>query len=156
MRRIGLGRYLPRISRTRMAAAAVLLLAAAAPSGAQDPPKARNWKITVGPGPCDLTENSHPAPTQTISKKGQHKIAWVSNAGQSLKIVLHVPAKCPAPFKHMTQTGTDANGDVLWTVNCSKDGCKTGPAVKEACEREYKYDQILGDKSCDGRMIIQP
>jgi hypothetical protein len=139
----------------KLVAVAILFVTAAAPSRAQVSPKAKNWKITVGPGPCDLTENSKPANTQAISKKQKHKIDWLSNAGQSLKIVVHVPASCPAPFKKMTRTGTAPNGDVLWAVDCQNDSCKSGPAVKDACERSYEYDQILGGKSCDGMIIIE-
>ena len=119
-------------------------------------PAAKNWTITVGPGPCDLTESGKPAPTQAISKKKQHKIVWQSDAKQTLSIVVHVPANCPAPFNNMKKGGKDKQGNDLWTVDCTNDTCKSGPAVKKACEQEYKYDQILGGKSCDGLIIIEP
>jgi hypothetical protein len=136
--------------------AAAVLFAMAAPGQPTPTPTGKNWTITVGPGPCDLSENGKPAPKQTISKSKQHKIVWKPDAGQSLSIVVHVPANCPAPFKNMTKGGKDKQGNDLWTVDCTKDTCKSGPPVKNACEREYKYDQILGGKSCDGLIIIQP
>jgi hypothetical protein len=135
---------------------AAAVLATAIPGQAAPRPAAKDWAITVGPTACDLTENGQPAPTHTLSKAKQHKIVWNSNAKQSLSIVVHVPAGCPAPFKKMTKTGTDPQGNTLWTVDCTKDICKSGPPVKEACEKDYKYDQILGGKSCDGMIIIQP
>ena len=140
----------------RLVAAAVFLLATTVSSGAQDKLKEKDWRIIVGPDPCNLTEDSKPAATQEISKKKKHKIEWLSNAGQTLEIVVHVPADCPAPFKNMTKTGTAPSGDVLWTVDCHKDSCKSGPAVDDACETTYKYDQVLDGKSCDGRIIINP
>ena len=119
-------------------------------------PAAKDWTITVGPGPCDLTESGKPAPTQVISKGKGHKIVWQPDAKQTLSIVVHVPADCPAPFGKMTKGGKDKQGNDLWTVDCTKGKCDSGPAAKSACEREYKYDQILGGKSCDGLIIIDP
>ena len=135
--------------------AAVLFPTATTGQPAPKPP-AKDWAITVGPNECELTENGKPAPTQTLSKDKQHKIVWTSNAQQSLSIVVHVPTGCPAPFKKMTNKGTDKQGNTLWAVDCTKDTCKSGPPNKDACERDYKYDQILGGKSCDGMIIIDP
>jgi hypothetical protein len=119
-------------------------------------PPAKHWTITVGPGACDLTENGQPAPKQTISKSKRHKIVWNSNAGQSLSIVVHVPANCPIPFQNMTKKGVDPQGNELWALDdCNNGQCSPGPAVPKAFVRDYKYDQILDGKSCDGMIIIE-
>ena len=135
---------------------AAVFFVTAAHGQAVPKPAAKDWTITVGPGPCDLTENGKPAPTQAISKGKGNKIVWQPDAKQTLSIVVHVPANCPAPFKNMTKGGKDKQGNDLWTVDCKNGKCNSGPAVKEACEGDYKYDQILGSKSCDGLIIIDP
>jgi hypothetical protein len=135
--------------------AAILLLTTIPLSIAQAAEAAKNWTITVGPKACSLKENSKLADTQTISKRKQHRIAWQSNAGQTLSIIVHAPANCPAPFKRMTGTGTDSNDNRLWAIDCKKGKCSSGPPVSEACEQSYKYDQVLGGESCDGTIIIE-
>jgi hypothetical protein len=128
-------------------------LSAGTPTGSHPP--AKDWTVDVGPGPCDLTEGNQPCTTQTIGKGKLHKIVWRSKgAGQSLTIVVHVPEGCPAPFKKMTRVGTDSSGNALWRVDCKENRCDSGPAVKEACERSYLYDQTLDGKTCDGMIII--
>lgn len=137
------------------AAVAIVILLAIAPPHLDAQATAKSWAITVGPEACTLMENSKPADTQTISKGKQHRIAWQSNAGQALSIIVHTPANCPAPLKRMTKTGTDSNGNVLWAVDCKNGKCSSGPAAPQACEQSYKYDQVLGGESCDGTIIIE-
>lgn len=140
---------------TTGAAVATAILLVIAPPHLAAQGTAKSWAITVGPEACTLMENSKPADTQTISKGKQHRIAWQSNAGQALSIIVHASANCPAPFKRMTRTGTDPNGNALWAVDCKNGKCSSGPAAAQACEQSYKYDQVLGGESCDGTIIIE-
>ena len=127
--------------------------------GSEDTPKAKNWNIVVGPDPCNLNENSQPAPKQVVSKKQGHQVTWKSDAKQPLFLVFHLPSGCATPpFKNMKLIGKDSNGLNRYQLgDGTKDTLHSGPIDKKACEGpEIKYDQNLGGKSCDGIIIIQP
>ena len=141
------------LTATALVASAALLLAAGTPTGKH--PADKDWIIDVGPKACDLNEAGTPCGTQAISKGKQHKVVWRSKpAGGVLGIIIHVPPACPAPFKKMTQVGTDAQGNVLWAVDCKNGQCNSGPAVQGVCYQSYAYDQILGTEKCDGWIIV--
>jgi hypothetical protein len=126
-------------------------------------PPANNWRLTVGPTACDVTQNGQKVPVAVI-KKGLHWIRFTPNPNQTLSIIFHVPPTSqvpptfPRPFKHMVLAGYDSEGYALWALVCDEhnNSCFTGPAERDASETYYKYDQILGGKLCDAGMIIQP
>ena len=138
--------------------AAVMAVSAEGPlpagTATGDHPPASDHVIDVGPHACDLNEGGTVCKTQTIKKGKGHKITWRSKpAGRVLGIIIHVPATCPAPFANMTPAGAIGT-DILWAVNCKNGQCKSGPAVSNACERSYIYDQVLDTEKCDGMIII--
>ena len=121
-------------------------------------PKAKNWTLIVGPDSCTVQEGGKAVPVAVITRE-LHWIKYKSNAGQQLGIVFHAPPDnktAAAPFKHMTSGGKDADGANLWKLDCQKDTCSTGPAVKGSAGGYWKTDQILDGKSCDAGIIIQP
>jgi hypothetical protein len=126
--------------------------------GATPPPKAKNWKLIVGPDACQVTEEGGPpAPIAVISAEHLHQIKFKSNAGQTLAIILHVPQGWPPPFKGMAFIGPDPQGLSKWALSCEdpKNWCSTGPADKKATYGCYKYDQVLDGKLCDAGIIIE-
>jgi hypothetical protein len=120
---------------------------------------AHDWKLTVGPDPCKVTdENGNPAPIANISKGHGHKIVFQPSSPQlSLAIVIHVPRSSPKPFKNLAFDGYDPQGLVKWLLCCDdpQKPCSTGPAAANAEYGCYKYDQILEDKECDAGIIIE-
>jgi hypothetical protein len=126
--------------------------------GATLVPKAKNWKLIVGPDACRVAEEEGSlAPVAVISAGNLHQIKFKSDAGQSLAIILHVPQGWLPPFKGMAFTGLDPQGLSKWALSCEdpKNWCSTGPADKKATFGCYKYDQVLDDKTCDAGIIIQ-
>ncbi len=120
------------------------------------PSQPKDWIITVGPDPCQLTESGQPAPTQRV-KKEKNFIVWRSDSGQSLTIRIHVPKDCDPPFAGAWQAvGTDPSGKAMYARTGDDGFVFSGPPLKKACATTYKYDQILGDKTCDGMIIIEP
>lgn len=121
-------------------------------------PKAKNWKLIVGPDACQVAEeDGTPAPVAVISVENAHQIKFKSNAGQTLEIIVHVPQGWPPPFKGMASIGPDPQGLSKWALSCPdpKGWCSTGPADKKATYGCYKYDQVLGGKTCDAGIIIE-
>jgi hypothetical protein len=125
------------------------------------PPTPKDWTITVGPDPCQLTENGQPAPTQRL-KREKNFIVWKSDSGQSLTIRIHVPKDLPNdcdnfPFSGAWQgVGPDPSGNPMYEKTGDDGFVFSGPPRKKACPTTYKYDQILGGKTCDGMIIIDP
>ena len=120
--------------------------------------KAKNWKLKIGPDPCQVAEeDGQPAPFAVISVESMHKIEFKSNAGQNLGIVIHVPQGWVPPFKKFAYVGNDPQGLEKWALSCDDPTrwCSTGPADKKAIYGCYKYDQILDGKTCDAGIIIE-
>lgn len=121
----------------------------------------KNWKLTVGPDPCKITDddNGQPVTLSNISKSKGHKIVFKPSSVQnSLAIIFHVPRDHPKPFKNLAFNGNDAQGLVKWLLYCddAHKPCSTGPALGDAQYGCYKYDQILDGEVCDASIIIQP
>ncbi|HEV8117757.1 MAG TPA: hypothetical protein VGQ32_04490 [Thermoanaerobaculia bacterium] len=128
------------------------------PTPAPPYPKAKNWKLKVGPDACDVTEAGVKVPVAVITRE-LHSIKYQSDSGHPLGIILHAPPNYPkatAPFKNMTSGGVDEDGSNLWVMSCQKDVCSSGPAIKGSQGGYWKTDQILDGKKCDAGIIIQP
>jgi len=120
--------------------------------------KAKDWKLTVGPEPCDVKEDGQAVTYAVISREKGHKIVFQSSGGEALAIIVHVAQGSPRPFKNMAFVGNDPQGLAQWALFCDdpKKPCSTGPAQKDATYGCYKYDQVLNGKRCDAGIIIQP
>jgi hypothetical protein len=120
---------------------------------------AHDWKLTVGPDACTVTDDSsNPVPYAVVSRGAGHKIMFrPSNSAMSLAIVIHAPASDPKPFKNLTWAGLDPQGLAKWLLVCDDPhgNCSTGPAGPNAVYGCYKYDQILDGKECDAGIIIE-
>ena len=109
------------------------------------------FEVKVGPGPCDLV----PPGDVKLSQRAQDEVKWsAADATQPLTIVFR-QSMLPVKMKPFTNMIQKPNGD--WVVGT---GLKSGPVnpnlTVPANGLTYKYDQILGTQSCDGRIIIQP
>src|SRR5215813_10234506 len=108
------------------------------PTPAGPYPKAGNWNLIVGPDACQVRADKDgkpgdPVPVAVIDR-GVHMIKYRSDSGQPLGIVFHAPPNYPdasAPFKNMTAAGKDSDGLNLWKLDCQKNLCSTGVAVKD-------------------------
>ncbi|HEY6929131.1 MAG TPA: hypothetical protein VJA66_05590 [Thermoanaerobaculia bacterium] len=142
-----------------------------------------DWKIKVGPNPCDLNDLSgSPTPHQPI-KRGADKIDW-QTPGNSyhLHLVFHVPSVCKGIFTALDDTGMqDAAGNELYVLgNGSGTKVSFGPTpagdpcycdpTQYACDTidpknplkgQIKYDQLFMKQghpvvACDGWIIVKP
>ena len=120
-------------------------------------PVAKNWKLTVGPDPCQVTEGGQPVPVAAVSKRGKQSIRYEPASGEELLGILFEGN--PQPFKNVAYCGNGPTGVPRWALVCeSKNVCVTGPALGNVPDNTYyKTDQILAGKPpCDAGIIIQP
>ena len=128
---------------------AVVLLAS---PGCHKPIEApRVYEVKVGPGPCDLV----PSTDLKLSQRDQDQVKWTaSGTTQPLKIVFR-QSMMPVSMKPFTNMVQMPDGD--WVIGTTLTSGPVNPNLTiPANGLTYKYDQVLGTQTCDGRIIIQP